>query len=87
MHQIEINALQLELFQAGFNRLLTVELIVIPQLGGHENIVTRDVSFLQRLTDTFLILIDRSGIDRTIADLQRFYCRLAGIIDARLPDT
>ncbi len=46
VHQIEINALQLELFQAGFNRLLTVQLIVIPQLGGHENIVTRDVSFL-----------------------------------------
>nr|BAO20972.1 2,5-diketo-D-gluconate reductase A [Serratia marcescens] len=84
--QIQIHIVQLELFQTGFQRRQRIALIVVPQLGGDEQVAARQRAGLQRGADAFLVLVNRGGVDGAVTDLQRFAHRAGGLFNTRLPN-
>ena len=46
-------------------------LIVVPQLGGDEELIAVDASAVQRIADAGLILVRGGGVKRAITDFQR----------------
>jgi hypothetical protein len=84
--QIQIHIVQLELFQTGFQRRQRIALIVVPQLGGDEQVAARQRAGLQRGADAFLVLVDRGGVDGAVTDLQRFADRAGGLFNTPRPN-
>ncbi len=63
MDQVEIYIIQLELLQAGFQGLLRIMLIIVPQFCGDKQFITGNSRRFQRLAHTFFIFINSGGIN------------------------
>jgi hypothetical protein len=65
VHEVEVDVVEAELLQAlrdGRIRLVAV-VAVVPQLGRHEQLVTRDAALRDGRTDPGLAAVDRGGVD------------------------
>jgi len=75
MDEIEVEIVELELPQTGFERGTHVlgSMSIIPQLAGDPDVLSLGVARLERIAerpaDLFFILIDRRAVDMPIADL------------------
>ncbi len=58
----------------------------VPQLGGHEQLVAGHAGLGDRLAGARLVLVDRGGVDRAVAGLQRGAHRRDGLFVRHLPD-
>jgi len=70
--QVQVDVIQAEFAQTaidgGQRRIRS--LVVVPQLGGDEQLVARDTGFGDGRTDTFLVAVGSRGVDVPVARLQ-----------------
>src|SRR5690606_24280846 len=65
----------LQTLLTGADRLV-VSVVVVPELGGDEDLLARHAALADRLADVLLVAVDPSGIDVPVAELERPLHRL-----------
>ncbi len=86
--QVEVDIVHAEpaqaLVEGGQGRV--VALVLVPQLGGDEELVAGDPRALHALPHTGLVAIGRGGVDGPVAGLQRRRHGVGGGVGRALPD-
>ena len=79
VHEIEIDLIEPELFQAGVERPAdrVRREIFVPDLGGDVQILARDAGRRDRGADGLLVGVHFGGVDMAIAERQRAFDRRA----------
>jgi hypothetical protein len=87
--QVQIEHVEAELLHAGVERpqRRVVALVGVPQLGGDEQLVARDVGGGDRLAHLGLVAVDRRGVDVAVAELERLRDRVRRVGRRDLEDT
>jgi hypothetical protein len=70
--QVEIDVVETQAGEAALagRQRVVVALLVVPQLGGDEELVARDAACSDRSADAVLVAVHRGGVDATVPDLE-----------------
>jgi hypothetical protein len=89
VQEIEIDVIEPQPGEAGVERApgAVETLVVVPQLGGDEDLGPRQAAGAHRVADVALVAVVLGGVDVAIADAQRFPHRAPGLLAARRQNT
>ena len=79
VEQVEVDVVQAQALQTGVEgaQRAVVALVVVPELGRHEQLLARDAAGANAGADVCFIAVDARGVDVAVADAQRLQHRLA----------
>ena len=85
--EVQVHVVQAQALQGLVHGLQggLVALVVVPQLGGDEQLLARDAAAGDRAPHTFLVAVDLGGVDVAVADLQGLAHHVFGNIRVHLP--
>jgi len=87
VQEVEVHAIQPQALLAHIERAkgVVVALVAVPQLGRHEDLLSRDAALSNRRSDIGLVAVHRRRIDVAIAERERLSHRCARLVSAPRP--